>query len=68
MPERYKTPHYKQYMPQDQLDQLRARAKKTGMPMQQIVRLAVAEWLVRHQPKPTSYLAPVSTVRPSDYD
>jgi hypothetical protein len=38
---RYRNPYYRQYMPQDLLDELRVVSRATRRPMQQIVRVAV---------------------------
>jgi predicted DNA-binding protein len=42
---RYRNPSYRQYLPQELLDELRAVSKATRRPMQQIVRVAVRRFL-----------------------
>lgn len=43
---RYRNPSYRQYLPQELLDELRAVSKATRRPMQQIVRVAVRRFLI----------------------
>ncbi|SDR48406.1 hypothetical protein [Paraburkholderia tuberum] len=45
MASRYRTPSYRQYLPQELLDELRAVSKATHRRVQQIVRVAVQRFL-----------------------
>ncbi|MGF6599810.1 putative DNA-binding protein [Paraburkholderia sp. GAS448] len=42
---RYHNPSYRQYLPQELLDELRAVSRATRRPVQQIVRAAVRRFL-----------------------
>ncbi|MGE8166518.1 hypothetical protein ACQKRQ_41030 [Paraburkholderia sp. NPDC080076] len=42
---RYRNPSYRQYLPQELLDELRAVSRATHRPIQQIVRVAVRRLL-----------------------
>lgn len=39
------------YFPQEYLDRLAAEAKRTGMPMSEILRRALDEWLLAREKK-----------------
>jgi hypothetical protein len=43
---RYRNPSYRQYLPQELLDELREVSRATRRPVQQIVRVAVRRFLV----------------------
>ncbi|WP_185219065.1 hypothetical protein [Paraburkholderia dinghuensis] len=42
---RYRNPSYRQYLPQELLDELRAVSRATHRPVQQLVRAAVVHFL-----------------------